>query len=295
MIPPALFVLLSCRSEPEAAPPVVPEPVQDPEPSPEPTGDTGETSPEPTGDTGEPVEGILSASVGCLDADHIRAEGTAGASGPVGVLNLWETGAPQGLGWNEEHDLALSADGGDLALLARELVDVSVGGWYERNEISLFECEYQFANFAGTLTASLRVADPETGEISCVIWGHDPEMVLAGEFEEYTPVTDPASLAGCGALSGTVTSSSAAFTLGEPSPERDRAGQIAGWLGQLRYEMARAGSGCSGEALKELARGYAGVRDGLEGEGLEEGMKREVEKVAGCEGVSLELVKRLMF
>jgi hypothetical protein len=284
MIPPALLLSSACRPPPEVAAPPVEEIVPDTESPSEPTGDTGSTTTPPTGDTGEPVHGLVEASVGCLDVDNIRAEGRAGEAGPVAVLDLWETGAPVGLGWNEEHDLVPSPDG-ELVLLLRGLVDVSVGGWYERNVVSLFECEYQFVDFAGSLTAALRVADPETGEISCLIWGHDPEMVLAGEFEEYTPVTDPASLAGCGTMTGTVTASTGWAQ--ELSLERLRERQLAGWLGQLRYEMARAGSSCSGSGLAEVARALA------EGEG-EGRLQREVEAVRGCAGVDPELVERLV-
>jgi hypothetical protein len=62
---------------------------------------------------------------------------------------------------------------------------------------SLFECTYQFAQFANSLTASVRVYDPVTGTTDCWIWGDDPALVLAGGFVDFTPVTDEAGLASC--------------------------------------------------------------------------------------------------
>ncbi len=153
-------------------------------------------APVETGDTGAALAGLVAADVFCPTNDDVLAMVEAWASGGVAVLNLWETGAPAGLGWNEEHDLPLIS-AGPPQILEREVVDVSVAGAYVRNTSSLFECTSQFALFDTTLTASVRVVDPVSGDTDCWIWGDDPATVLAGMFKLYTPVSAPATLAGC--------------------------------------------------------------------------------------------------
>lgn len=153
----------------------------------------------PPGETGDtavlPFE-LLAADVYCPTTDDVLAVVEATATSGVAILNLWETGAPAGLGWNEEHDLPVISPG-PPELLEREVVDVSVAGSYVRNASSLFECTQQFALFATSLTAAVRVTDPVSGDTACWIWGDDPNMVLGGMFKHYTPVTDPATLVGC--------------------------------------------------------------------------------------------------
>ena len=125
-------------------------------------------APVETGDTGPHVEGIIAADVYCPTNDDVLATVEAWASDGVAVLNLWETGAPVGQGWNEEHDLPVISPGSP-ELLERDLVDVSVSGSYVRNASSLFECTSQFALFATSLTAAVRVVDPVSGVTHCWI------------------------------------------------------------------------------------------------------------------------------
>jgi hypothetical protein len=177
-------------------------------PAPETGGDTfaipdtatvPDTAPVP--DTEAPVDTgldplVLTADVRCVSGNDILATVTANPTTGIAILDLFETGAPVGLGWNEEHDLPRTVVG-PPETLERALVDVSSGLGYTRNQSSLFECNAQFAQFASSLTAVVRVVDPVDGHVDCWIWGDDPNMVLAGMFVLYTPVADPQSLQGC--------------------------------------------------------------------------------------------------
>lgn len=132
----------------------------------------------------------------CLDPETYRAEPfVSGATNGVAILDIWETGAPDDVAWNEEHDVV---DAFVELRVVESPHDVGDdGGGYGT---TLFGCgaDEQFARDEVTLAYALRVYDPDGNFADCVQFGYLADRISAGTYTTNGGVpSNPAELSSC--------------------------------------------------------------------------------------------------
>ena len=160
-------------------------------------GDSGGTDTGTTIPAGGPE--ILGWDPACTDSETFEASANiSGATDQFGLLNIWETGAPDASAWNEEHDLV---DGNILLTQVSSAGDVGDNG--DGTGTSLFGCGTgeQFDLDETTLTYAVRIYDVDGNFADCIAFGHEPSTVSGGT---YTTIggnpSAPAELEGCRTL-----------------------------------------------------------------------------------------------
>ena len=100
-----------------------------------------------------------------------------GKASPYAVLNLWETQAPVGQGWNEEHDAFK-----DGLTLTRVSSPNDVGDDGAGTVGTLFGCAMTEPFDLSNLTYALRLYDAEGRLADCIVFGDSPATVTDGTY-----------------------------------------------------------------------------------------------------------------
>ncbi len=157
-----------------------------------------------SGDTPAGDPRIDSYTPTCLDDDTYYGELiTTSLTNGVGILNLWETGAPtEDDFWNEEHDLISTGSGEFGESLDVTLTMVPYPEDVVSSSTTLFSCADvgQFeggATAADTLTYAIRIYDTDGVLSDCIAFGHEPSSVVDGSIAGLNSVSASSELSSC--------------------------------------------------------------------------------------------------